>query len=556
MTEDVLKRTLERERKARADAERLLESKSRDLYKSNQALRVHQEGLKDLVNERTAQLNEKIAELNHLQARLRRDRDDARAESEAKTLLFAKLSHEIRTPLNGIIGTLNLLPSTLDTEERDRLVALASQSSRSLKAILGNVIDFAKLEQGLTELEASAFSLQTLMVDIVEMQRVSGLCEGQTLDYVLASPLNYQVIGDAGRIRQILDNFITNAVKYGGPGQIRLSLDVQVQNKLADIVLTVSDGGMPLKAEAAKQIFEPYARLVDGGDRKVGDGAGLGLAICREIADLMGADIKCHPDQRRGNHFSLSMTLPLGASLDGEASVPYVGPDRRSHNRLPDKKRSEALSALVVEDVPTNQLVLGRYLEALNFRVDYAANGLEAIEMTDLSVFDLIFMDIAMPEMDGLEATRRIRREGPNRTTPIIGVSAHTSPEDIQDMLMAGMTESLPKPIDRRKFEYVVSDMIERSLAMPTQDHDGIPDDIKKIYRRDSNAAISAFETGLKKGDRTAAKAALHQLKSLFGTFGHDSFEMVKYHHDHFEALNNTELDALAEQLTGQLKAH
>lgn len=528
---ETLAAALRREREARALAEGLLEDKSRDLYRANTELQDQQDKLQLIVEEKTLALQAKVAELEAMRDTLREDRDIARAESEAKTLFFAKLSHEIRTPLNGITGTLNLLADEPLNGESARLLALAGQSSAALRKLLNDVIDLAKLEQGLSSLEEGPVDLGHLLTDICDFWWATGLGERQSLSLTIDPALKHRVIGDAGRIRQVVDNFLSNAVKYAGAGEIRLALAVKPAEASYAIDISVTDTGKPLAQSAAEALFEPYNRGGQTSDRGVGSGAGLGLAICREVAGLMGGDVKCEP-QNDGNCFRVALNLK---SADQLADKPSAIENGRSDLRLQKNVKPRVRGhVLVVEDVPTNQLVLGRYLEKLGCRVAFAANGVEALELARERVFDLVLMDIAMPEMDGYAATRALRQIEAYKTVPIIAVSAHTDTNHLSAVREAGMDDSLPKPIDRAALE----DRIFTLLGMqqpsgppppsPAINTEGVPEDLKAIMVEDIRAALEDLIEAREGNDLEGANNALHKLKSITGAFGFPVFHDVE----------------------------
>lgn len=526
---DALKAALAREKIARQEAENLLESKSRALYDANQELLKHQDRLQLLVDERTTDLHDKIAELEMLRDSLQRDRDNAQAESDAKTLLFAKLSHEIRTPLNGIIGTLSLIAETPDKAEKTRLRDIALTSSRALKGILNNVIDFAKLEQGIAELEQSPFSPRALLEDIVDLHRMVSLHGAQNLSLSVTGELPSLVMGDAGRIRQILENYINNAVKYGGEGPICLSAGSDLKGRKAVLTFTVTDAGDPIDLDRATYLFAPYAQRPDHRDSKVGTGAGLGLAICKELADLMDGMVWCTPLEDGGNQFSLQVTLPIERRQQKPASdTPHPYPTGDEPLTLEGTPL-----VLVVEDIPTNQLVMSRYLETIGCQVEIAANGREALNIAALTKFDLVVMDIAMPEMDGFEATEHLRRMDGYQTVPIIGVSAHADATSRREMLSAGMDEGLAKPIDRRAFEACVKRHLVRRAPRPATPPEIFDEaDIMKQFQSDLAGAVSELQTAHSDSDEARMKSSLHKMKSLMGTFGHPLYQTVRGLHD------------------------
>ena len=580
-----LRRKLDRAETATRAAESLLEEKSSALYQANRELHQNKERLERLVFERTAALNDKIMELESLRDRLRHDRDSALAESANKSMMFAKLSHEIRTPLNGVIGTLNMLADSELGTAQEQILGTALKSCDLLRYVLNDAIDLAKLEQGLVPLETAPFDLHAMADEIADFWRASGLGSGQSLAVSTDPAIGHLVVGDAGRIRQILNNLVSNAVKYGGDGGIELAGRVIRQDDASiTLALSVTDPGETIPPGEREDLFQAYRRGPVKGDQGVGSGAGLGLAICRELSDLMQARIGCAPANGGGNRFTLEITLDKG-----DARRPVASPaatDRPKGGTLKRLGTGKRPRILVVEDVATNQLVMEHYLRKLGCRVDLAANGLEGVEAVQDRSYDVIMMDIAMPIMDGLQATKVIKSLGGEKSAiPIIGVSAHVSQEDQQRMHDAGMMDCLPKPIDRQRLEHILVAIVEAgdtgqdraSAAAPGQDpgqnigqnigqdlvqglrrtppaHDeqtahtpspglmnsgisldddsAIADLLAAHFKADMAAAMAQARAALEQRDASELLSGLHKLKGLTGSFDHPAYPDVADLHD------------------------
>jgi len=543
-----LKQKLEREKDARAAAEHLLEVKSKELYDSRTAL-------ENTIEERTRILHDRLDEVETLRNQLERERDEALRESAAKTLMFAKLSHEIRTPLNGVVGAINFIGDSQIDEDTQYWVGVASNSMRALKNILTNAIDLARLEQGVITLEEGSFHIMQLLSDIRDFWTPQ-LLPGQQIELDIQPEAALKYSGDPGRIRQIIDNFTSNAIKYGGRGTITLQAEVlKAKKDHQEIRIAVSDQGETLPVQKQNSLFNPFDRGglgyeedddTAGPEEEIGQGVGLGLTICRELADLMQAQLGIIPVLPHGNSFFMDIKLQILAS-DGDsdsAGTPISDAGTGAETPLIDR-RTTRRTILIVEDVPTNQMVLERYLDGYGYAHETAEHGQEALEMIERRgdrPYDMILMDIAMPVMDGFEATRRIKAlKGPAADVPIIGVSAHVGKGEAQTMKDVGMIEALEKPIDRD----VLAQVIQRELPQvqsisdnPRHNRrrdddvklnlDAMPDwmdeELLEQVRTDITDSVQQAEDGIAANDIETVKNAYHKLKGILGTF-----EMPRY---------------------------
>ena len=544
---------IDRLEKARHHAEQLLEAKSAELYEI-------QRGMEATIEERTRTLHEKVTELESLKQQLETERDRAVQESANKTTLFAKLSHEIRTPLNGIVGTLNLLTEAVKQPAEKDLVGHATRACDHLKAILNDAIDLAKLEHGMVTLEAAPVNLVSFLEDVLYFWQLQANSDQRSLSLHIATSGISTISIDAGRLRQILDNLLSNAIKYGGDGPITLSAEVDGVGPAATLTFSVTDTGNPLSKEQQQTIFDPYFQAgADTGLEAIGSGAGLGLAICRELVHVMGAEIQTsHSTEQKGNVFSVRFDLsPLsprfgrsrslsGQSQEGQAaeSAAIVKERRRTPRNGSDKLTVDgrAPRALIVEDVPTNQMILENYLRRWGILPEVVENGLEAVELVakqEDHPFDIILMDIAMPVMDGYEATRRIKQmEGSAGQTPVIGVSAHVGPEDTRTMLETGMVASVGKPIERSYLFGLLAELFHQPTpsipptpSTPSYNRgfaEDFPQDLKAQLFEDIESSKAEVQSARAEGVLEGVRSGLHKLKSLTGTFNHPAFSDVK----------------------------
>ena len=404
-----------------------------------------------LTNARLHQATERLAETLEQRvlqrtAELAIARDAALEATRAKSAFLAAMSHEIRTPMNGLLGTAQLLAHTrLDPRQRD-YVDIIEGSADSLLTVLNDILDFSKIEAGRFEIEHRPFSLRDT-VD-ASAQLVAELADRKNIDLVvqMVAGVPDRVIGDGIRLRQILLNLIGNAIKFTEDGHVELS----VRPARTGIVrFEVIDSGIGIRPELIDRLFQPFSQADDSISRRFG-GTGLGLAICKRLVELMGGHIGVTSTLGQGSTFWFE--LPL--ALDDTAAIapPPTAPIER-----PALPATEAIRrVLVVEDNLVNQKITRWMLERQGYQCVVVGDGLRALEAEEHTRFDAILMDCQMPEMDGLEATRRLRARG--CTLPIIALSAGALEDERAACLEAGMDGFVPKPIKMPELLAALSD--------------------------------------------------------------------------------------------------
>ncbi|MGF1611193.1 MAG: ATP-binding protein [Kiloniellales bacterium] len=387
-----------------------------------------------------------ITRLKQVEADLRISRDKAEVANKAKSDFLANMSHEIRTPMTAVIGMAELLHSSpLNEDQRDKVETIIA-SGEALLGIINGVLDLSRLEAGKLEIEPRPLDLRGLMHGIESLFAERARSKGLSLHMDLMSDLPAIVLADGGRIRQILLNLIENALKFTERGEVRVRLDQRRLNGAGiELRFEVEDSGIGIPASQLERLFEKFEQQDSSTSRLYG-GSGLGLAISKQLVELMDGTIGTQSQSGRGSRFWFTLPVrELGcAAASGEA---LAWPDDGAF-----VVAERTLGILLAEDNQVNQKLITTTLERLGHEVTLAGNGREAIEAARTEPYDLILMDIRMPVVDGLDATRGIRNApGPNRETPIVAITADAMTENEAQYRAAGMNGMATKPIRLRQ---------------------------------------------------------------------------------------------------------
>jgi signal transduction histidine kinase/DNA-binding NarL/FixJ family response regulator len=460
-------------------------------------------------------------------------RDAAEDAARTRSEFLAVMSHEIRTPLNGVIGVAGLLEEMeLGPSQRD-YVRLIRQSGDHLLGLINDILDFSRLEADRVPLEETDFDPLALAQGVVGMFLVQAGTKGLYLSAVAADPLPLAVIGDPGRLRQVLLNLVGNAVKFTDQGWVSLTLAQEAaEGGRVRLLFSVADSGIGMVPEAIERMFEAFTQMDASISRRFG-GSGLGLAICRRLVELMGGTIAVESQPGIGSTFRFDVTLkradPAAAITPmAEAAVqPELG-----------------LHILLAEDNPTNRLVARRMIERLGHQADTVGTGAEAIAALALTRYDLVLMDVMMPEMDGLTATRQIRAaERPAARIPIIGLTAGSSAANLAACLDAGMDAVTTKPVTLPSLRAAIAEGRAASgQHKAPEGQDGMTPRLRELAGMLGEDAVAEIVHAFTE-DTRAALAAMRAAASC-----DDGNTIYRCAHSLAGAARNVGADALAER--------
>lgn len=474
--------------------------KQHELIVSNNA------NLESIVDERTRQLDEKNKELE-------KQKEAAVQISKEKSDFLAMMSHEIRTPMNGILGMAELLNSTSDIRHQQEYVDAILDSSKSLLVLMNSALDYTKYEQGKVSFESNPFNLKSLLNSILFLLNSS--VEKKKLDLTAnidpEIPLN--LLGDQEKLRQVLLNLLTNAIKFTTSGHVTLSVSLAEDNiffpaesdgkEMIGLKFLVDDSGIGIPAQYKETIFSPYSQADHSISQRFG-GTGLGLAICREITEKQGGRIGFESTLNQGSSFWVELPFSESTAEPIETST---------NHRVDSSPSYKSLKVLVVDDVEINRKLLRGQLEIDNHSAFFAANGVEALDILAVQAVDLILMDLHMPVLDGIQTTRRIKANPELASTPIIGITANVTPAINLECLSCGMDTLVDKPISQSKLRSTIA-QIDHIQSAGSQNKGVAWLDITILEEHVSNLGASKVNT-LYAEAGVSAKAIIFQLVQL-----------------------------------------
>ncbi|PDW03531.1 ATP-binding protein [Candidatus Viridilinea mediisalina] len=462
-----------------------------------------------------------------------RARDEAEAATRSKSAFLATMSHEIRTPLNAVIGMAELLLDTPMSKEQHRYAETIRTSGDMLLAVINDILDFSKIEAGNMDLEHQPFNPRTCVAEVIDLLAPRASEKGLRLAAAIDFTVPEQLISDVTRVRQILLNLIGNAVKFTSQGEVlvRMNITSSITPGVLELHIIVSDTGMGIPEDRQMRLFQPFSQMDASTTQRYG-GTGLGLAICKRLCDLMGGSIEVASSVGAGSVFSVR--LPVTATNLPPRQRPTTPPP---YNGLPQDVR-----ILLAEDNLVNQQVALRMLERIGLKADVVANGYEALAALENQAYDIVLMDVQMPEMDGLEATRHVRTTLPEDRQPyIVAMTAGAMVGDREACLAAGMNDYISKPVQRDDLlaalqracndhvnpatspdqqiilDYAAIDRLRTDLG-PLFAEDLII--LIETYRQQLRSDIAAMREATKAGDTQRIALLAHRLRGASATLG------------------------------------
>jgi PAS domain S-box-containing protein len=464
----------------------------------------------------------KVVEKNLIEARDRAERTD-----KAKSKFLAVMSHEMRTPLAGIVGVMDLLKTTKLTKKQDHYVQIATSSGEVMLEHINEALDITRIESDVLELSPKEFNLPDLVKSLVDVLKTLANKKKLNLDLQIDNNVETYFIGDSHRIRQILTNLLGNSIKFTEKGSIKFIISCSHGPDVFRLKFKITDTGEGISPENHEKIFEDFVVISSGGKRQT-RGDGLGLSISRKIARKMGGDIIVESNINEGATFILSLPLKQVAKTD---VVELKALDSRVEN-------FKQINALVVEDSITNSEVLCDMLEGMGHKVSRAMNGLESLDQIKKQLFDIIFMDINMPIMGGIEAIQKIRSGGGlNSKTYISGLTAHGSDEFGLEAEEAGMDYYFTKPIRLAALRKIISDVVSADPLETLSELSPVLKElfealgrekvleVSRVFFEELGHFIKQCNQGIFSQDNHALAEAAHKIKGAAAMLGLDLLE-------------------------------
>lgn len=469
------------------------------------------------IRKATRQLTSTLRHLERQNEELSRARRLADEANDAKDQFLARMSHELRTPLTSVLGFSQLLQRTRLTEEQQQYCQIIDQTSSLLLNIIDDILDFSRLQSDAMTLEQLPFSPRQCLLNVLEMQAPMAQHKGLTLIEELDPSLPEAVIGDPTRLAQILTNLLGNAIKFTQEGEVSLSAQAVRAGQHCKLRLSVRDTGIGISPEQQRHLFQAFSQADNTISRRYG-GSGLGLVIAHRLAQMMGGTLTLESQEGIGTRVSLSLTLPLAeAAPDQAASAGAAAP--------PEFRLSRPLKVLLAEDNDFNRLLIHKVLTQAGAHVVTAVSGQLAVEQFEREQPDLVLMDVHMPQMDGIEATRTLRQR--DRQTPIVALTANVMPHEHHALQQAGVDAVMLKPIKLAELFELLARLCGASTPVAADEQALFEQIDADALHRELEQQLAALCPAVEAGHMEVVRAHAHQLLGLAGLYQLPELEAV-----------------------------